>query len=81
MIWNNRAVQGALYGGENCRPVQIDIGWICCCCLQTLNYPLNSFANRYELDEIQLELDSCSFLDKEIVGFLRDDFSPRPVVI
>lgn len=70
IIGNNRVVQGALYGGKNYKPVQIDIGWICCRCLQTLNCPRNSFANRYTLNEIQLELGNCSFFEKEIVVFL-----------
>lgn len=81
IIRNNRVVQGALYGGEDCKPVQIDISRICCRCLQTLNCPCDSFANRYKLNKIQLELDSRSFFDKEIVIFLRDDFSSRPCVI
>ena len=67
IIGNNRVVQGALYGDENCKPVQIDIGWICCRRLQTLNCPRNFFANRYKLNEIQLELGSCSSFNKGIV--------------
>ena len=81
IIRNNRVVQGALYGGENCKPVQIDIGWICCCCLQTFNCPRDSFTHRYKLNEIQLELHGCTFFDKEIVIFLQDGFSTKSAVI